>query len=134
MTAAPRPQARDAGAERGSAGVLAAVLAAVVLLAGAVTASWAGAVALHAQARAAADLAALAAAGAVQQGDQACPAATRVAQANGGTVTSCSVAGDVAVVVVSVRGGLRLLGREVPVTAEQLARAGPVAAAAPAAP
>jgi secretion/DNA translocation related TadE-like protein len=112
--------------------VLTAVLAMVVLLAAAVSAAWAGAVAVGAQARAAADLAALAAAGAVQQGVHACPAASRVAAANGGEVTSCAVAGDVAVVVVSVQGRARLLGRELPVSAERSARAGPVAPAAPA--
>jgi secretion/DNA translocation related TadE-like protein len=118
--------------ERGSAGVLTAVLAMVVLLAAAVSAAWAGSLAVGAQARVAADLAALAAAGALQQSAQACPAADRVAAANGGRVTSCAVAGDVAVVAVSVQGRARLLGREVPVSAERSARAGPVTPAAPA--
>jgi secretion/DNA translocation related TadE-like protein len=86
----------------------------------------AGALARHARASAAADLAALAAAAAVQRGapDSACAAAARVAQANGAELSGCARRGEVVDVETVVRAPA---GRFSIPAARAAARAGPVA-------
>jgi secretion/DNA translocation related TadE-like protein len=117
------PRTRRLSDQGGSATVvMLAVIAAVLtltvsglLLCGAVLAS-------H-RARAAADLAALAAAGALLQGEpphSACQSAARVAAANHGRLQRCVAVGQDARISVAVATGLRGLG---PATARS--RAGP---------
>ena len=86
----------------------------------------AGALARHARAVGAADLAALAGAGVVQRGapDAACAVAARVARANGAELTSCARRGDVVDVETVVRA---VAGRFALPPARATARAGPVA-------
>lgn len=136
MTAGPTTQAAarccPAGCgQRGSATVLAAVLVLVVLVAAGVAAAWAGAVDLRHRARVAADLAALAGAGALAQAGDGCGRAAALAAANGATALRCTVTGEVLEVVVGLDARVRLLGRDLPVTATARARAGPAEAPDP---
>lgn len=108
----------------GVAGVLVLSLACVLALVGALGANLAAVAVARQRAAAVADLAALAAAARVLDGPAvACARAVRLATDNGGRLTSCSVAGDVAIVVAEVRpaGPLGSLG-----AASARARAGPV--------
>lgn len=114
--------------ERGSAtvlGVAAVGLVLVVLVGGLALVS--AVVATH-RARAAADLAALAAAQAVQQGEDpvaACRAGLRIATHNGATPTGCVVAADGSVTYrATVRPSLALPGTDSGSTTAT-ARAGP---------
>lgn len=121
MSANPPPGPR--GPERGSGTVLALALVMVLcLLTASGTVLLSAVVASH-RARAAADLAALAAAGPWVEGvslDSACARATRVAAANGATLRSCAASGESLVVAVGVRPGIGLVP-----AAEARARAGP---------
>lgn len=119
--------------ERGSATVLAATFALVVLATAAAATAWAGAVALRHEARVAADLAALAGAGAIQRGADGCAWSMQLAAANAAVLRRCTAAGETIEVVVSRSGHVRVLGRDVPVTAAATARAGPAPEPAPAA-
>ncbi|HSV37171.1 MAG TPA: Rv3654c family TadE-like protein [Nocardioidaceae bacterium] len=81
-----------------------------------------GALVVHRQVRAAADLAALAGASAVQHGHDACDAADHSASLNDVTLMDCEIEGQVVTVRVS-RLAPRMFGRDVVVRA--IARAGP---------
>ena len=110
--------------DRGQATVAAIGVIAAVLTVTLGALDVARAVGLSHQARAAADLAALAAAGAAARGEtaaRACAEAVRVAGANGASVRSCIVAPG-AVVTVSTT---RTSGKPWPRTALGIARAGP---------
>jgi secretion/DNA translocation related TadE-like protein len=89
--------------ERGAATIYAAVTGLVLVLAGLGVAMRAAAVVAAAQARAAADLGALAGAQWVGLGD-ACPHATDIVTANGAKLVSCHVIGVDLVVTAEVRG------------------------------
>lgn len=108
--------------ERGAASVLVLSLAGMLVLVGAALSVVGALLVDHRTAQAAADLAALAGAQTLSDGRDACAAAARVAAANGGTVTSCSVAGAEVRVRVVVAGP-RWLGQDGDLEAE--ARAGP---------
>ncbi len=108
--------------DRGSAAVLATVLAAVLTTTALAGAALGGLLVAERRVAAAADLAALAAASALQRGEPACPSARAVALANTATLTACAVRGD----VVEVRARVRvssLLRQVVAVSARS--RAGP---------
>ena len=91
----------DAVDERGSAGLLAVVAAAVVLAATLVALTWGAAVTARHRAARTADLAALAAAQAMAGGfPDPCTAAGQVAGASNATVVSCGVLADGSVLVV----------------------------------
>ena len=111
-------------ADRGSATVWLAGLAALIGVATAVGVAHAGAVLARHRAETAADLAALA--GAVQKsvGEHSpCSAATRIAGLNGGRLVACVVSGDDVEVVVTRKLTLSWVGAA---TATARARAGPV--------
>lgn len=108
--------------ERGSASVLATVLAGALLAATALLSAVGAGIADQRRAAAAADLSALAGASAVQRGEPGCAAARSVAARNHARVTSCSVVGEV-VTVRTARPARRVLG--VTFTVRSRARAGP---------
>jgi secretion/DNA translocation related TadE-like protein len=122
-----------AGCERGSATVLTvgAVAAVVVVLAGVLVVS--GVVRDVHRARAAADLAALAAAGPLSSGGGAdCALAASVAAANGAVLTGCAVGGDGSVLVSASVGRRWAPGwGGLPATVSGRARAGVVDAEPP---
>lgn len=124
-----RRQTRLRRAERGSATVLAVagVGALLLCLVGGLVVT--GAVRAGHRAKAAADLAALAAASALQQGAPAGSACSRgrgIAAANGADLRSCAAASDGSVeVAVTVPLPLDLPGLVVPEGATARARAGP---------
>lgn len=94
--------------DRGSAGLLVAWAAALVVLAAVVATTWAGAVVARHRAGRIADLAALAAARSAQLGPaDGCAAAARVTAAGGGRLESCRLLGDGSTgVLVAVDGPL----------------------------
>jgi secretion/DNA translocation related TadE-like protein len=94
----------------------------LLLLVGAALGVVAALVLAHRQAQAAADLAALAVAGAASRGADPCAAGAVIAEANGGRLTSCTLAGRTGTVRVVVAGP-RWLGQRADLEAE--ARAGP---------
>lgn len=108
--------------ERGSAAVLATVLAGVLCVVMLFVAALGAAVADQRRVAAAADLAALAAAGAVQDGRDACAAARSVAGRNAARLVTCGVSGEV-VTVRTTRRTHPLLGHRFTLRAS--ARAGP---------
>ncbi|MDQ1599211.1 MAG: hypothetical protein QOD68_685 [Actinomycetota bacterium] len=114
--------------DRGSAGLLAVWVAAVVVASAVVAVVWGGVLVARHRAGRTADLAALAAAGGLARGTEPCPAAARVAAAAGADLTSCAVLPDGSVlVVVEVPALPRLAttwGLDVP-PARARARAGP---------
>lgn len=94
---------RRRGAEHGSATLLVLGCAVVVLAVGVVGSVLGAAIAVRHRAAAAADLAALAAAReAIFGPTAACTAAARIAGVNGGRLRSCTLAGSIATVEVSV--------------------------------
>jgi len=116
-----RRSARDRDA--GVAAVLVLALSAVLALVGSVTVTLAAVAVARQRAASVADLAALAAAQASLRGPaEACAQAARVAMLSDASLRSCSLEGDVAVVVAEVRppGVLGGLG-----SASARARAGP---------
>ena len=117
-----RDMSKDRFSERGSAAVLATVLAGVLCVATVMLAALGAAVADQRRVAAAADLAALAAASAVQDGRDACAAARSVAGRNAARLDSCAVSGAV-VTVRTTRRTHPLLGRRFMLRAD--ARAGP---------
>lgn len=120
--------------ERGSASVLAVLLAAAIALLGVVVGSWVSVVDLRHRAGAAADLAALAGAQAGLQGLDACAAADRVAAANGGALQHCVADAATVRVAVVLPGRVRVLGVGLPISATGRARAGASLTAARATP
>lgn len=111
--------------ERGSASILAMVMAGLVVV-GAVGLAWAvGAVAVRHQAHAGADLAALAGAQAHVIGGPACPVAAEVARSNGARLVGCRTLGTAVWAQVETVRSITLLGREIPVLARRAAWAGP---------
>ena len=122
--AAGRPVRRSArDRDAGVAAVLVLALSAVLALVGSVTVTLAAVAVARQRAASVADLAALAAAQASLRGPvEACAQATRVAMLSDAFLRSCSLEGDVAVVVAEVRppGVLGGLG-----SASARARAGP---------
>lgn len=111
-----------AGAERGSATVLAVPLLGLLTVLAVLLAFVGGAVTTRRKAAAAADLAALAGASALQQGGDACADAGTVARLNETRLASCEVDGAEVRVVVRAETAA-LLGKVVTVTARS--RAGP---------
>jgi secretion/DNA translocation related TadE-like protein len=89
-----RRSVADAGAERGSAAVLAVSLAALLAMVAVLVTAVAGAVTDRRRVASAADLAALAGASAVQAGRAGCPAAAAVARRNGSVLVRCTVEGQ----------------------------------------
>lgn len=89
------------GTERGAITVLAVVVAAGLILVGAVALQATALVQLRHQAAAAADLAALAASRAVVAGDDGCAVARQIARDNGARVSRCRL--DEAVATITVR-------------------------------
>lgn len=108
--------------DRGGATVFTVACVGVLLLVGCGLAVVAAAVTAHRQAQAAADLAVLAAASEHVAGGDGCAAGAAVADANGARQSTCTVAGDVVTLEVSVAGP-DWLGWTADLTAE--ARAGP---------
>lgn len=89
-----RLRARIEGDERGAGTMLTATAAGVLVLAGLVLALTLAVVVQGQQARAAADLGALAGASAHTTGQDACEAAAATVSANGAELVSCELAGD----------------------------------------
>ena len=106
----------------GAATVLVLAMAGLLCFVAVALAGVAGLVRTQRSAQSAADLTALAAATALASGDDACGSASGVAERNGASLTSCTVQGREARVVVEVPGP-PWPGRRVVVSAE--ARAGP---------
>lgn len=90
--------------ERGSAVPVVLVGLAVLLLVGAALGVVAAMVRAHRSAQSAADLSALAVAGAVRSGGDPCGIGAALAEANGASLTSCRVAGDMVELRVRVEG------------------------------
>ncbi len=110
--------------ERGAASVLALVLASGLVVLCAVLAVVVAAVDVRHRARAAADLAAVAAAQTWVRGGEPCSAAATMAEANGGWLRRCVVVSDAVGVAVEVRRDL--LGGAWSPSAQQESWAGPV--------
>lgn len=111
--------------ERGSASVLAMLVAGLVVVGALGLAWWAGAVAVRHQAQVGADLAALAGAQSYVTGRPVCPAAAEVARSNGSRLVGCEIHGFAVWAQVEAVRTLILLGREIPVAARGAAWAGP---------
>lgn len=108
--------------ERGAATLLVLAVSGLLMFVGLALSGVAAIVLTQRSAQSAADLAALAGASAAVSGEDACVAAGDIAAANGGSLTSCALAGVVVTIAVTVEGP-RLGDRRYDVTAE--ARAGP---------
>jgi secretion/DNA translocation related TadE-like protein len=118
----PSSIARGDPRERGSATVLVAVAATVLLVVGSAMTVLVAMVADHRRAQAAADLAALAGARALALGRDGCARATVVAEANGARLLACTATGREVEVRVEVTGP-HWLGQTSDLTARS--RAGP---------
>lgn len=108
--------------DRGAASLLVVACVALLLLIGCALGVVAAMVRAHRAAQSAADLAALAGASAHQRGEVPCSAADAAASANGASLDTCAVSGDVVRVSVTVAGP-HWLGQTADLSAE--ARAGP---------
>jgi secretion/DNA translocation related TadE-like protein len=111
--------------ERGSAALLASVLAGALMVVAALVVAVGSVAVGQRRVETAVDLAALAGAAAAQDGRAACPAAAEVVRRNAARMTGCSSDGSV-VTVQAARTTPRVLG--VRFTARSTARAGPVGA------
>ena len=109
--------------ERGSAAVLATVLAGALMVVGALVAAAGSVVVGQRRVETAVDLGALAGAAAAQDGRAACPAAATVIRRNAARMTGCVSDGPV-VTVHAARTTPRMFGMRF--TARSTARAGPV--------
>lgn len=108
--------------EHGAATVLVLAMAGLLCFIAMAMAGVGGLVRAQRSAQSAADLVALAVAGSEAEGEDGCARAAVIAEANGAALTSCSLRGRDAWVVVEVAGP-RWAGRRAVLTAE--ARAGP---------
>ena len=118
---------RSGHAERGSAAVLATVLAGALVMVAALVVAAGSVVVGQRRVETAVDLGALAGAVAAQDGRAACPAAASVVRRNAARMTGCASDGSV-VTVHAERTTPRMFGMRF--TARSTARAGPVGAGA----
>lgn len=112
--------------ERGSTTLLAVLLVGVAVLAAVSMGWWVGVVGLRHRAGVAADMSALAGARAWATGGEPCRAAAELAAENAADLVACEASPERVWTKVSVRAQVVLLGRELPVTVQREAWAGPV--------